>query len=166
MAKQKRKNWNEMSKVEKTIGLMGVVIIGFIALAIISGIVGVITGSGDNNPKETTKTEQKTVEEPKPQAQEQPKPKEISQPDAENVCQDANFLQNYINLENTSIVTFSYRPYFTDMGDGTKSLQWNGKDKTTDSSILFVCDVATEGDKVVVKHLAISGNTVYDATDN
>ncbi len=90
-----------------------------------------------------------------------PDTKEISRLDAERACQDANFLQNYVDISDTSIVTFSYKPYFTDMGDGTKSLQWNGKDKPSGNSILFVCDVAKENNKVVVKGLAIDGVGVY-----
>lgn len=165
MAKQKRKEWNQMSKAEKTIGLVGVAIVAFVALAVLSGIIGAISGSSNSSTdrsKEATKTEQKAENQPTEQTKEQPKARTISQSDAENVCQDANFLQNYISLNDTSIVTLSYNPTFTDMGDGTKSLQWNGKDKPSNSNILFVCDVALKGDKVEVQYLAIDGDTVYE----
>lgn len=161
--KVKRKQWNEMDKAEKTMGLIGLAVIIFIIMIIISAVVSSAKNTDTGKPKQTI-TEPKEAPKSTPQRKEQPKPapKAISQSDAEDVCQDANFLQNYVSLKDTSIVTLSYKPYFTDMGDGIKSLQWNGKNKNTDSSILFVCDVSKDGDKIVVKKLAIDAAVVYE----
>lgn len=161
--KVKRKQWNEMDRAEKTMGLIGLAVIIFIIMIIISGIVSSTKKTNTSKPKQTN-TEHKEAPKPVPQKKEQPKPapKAISQSDAEDVCQDANFLQKYVSLKDTSIVTLSYNPYFTDMGDGIKSLQWNGKNKNTDNSILFICDVAKGGDKTVVKKLVIDATVVYE----
>lgn len=66
MVKQKNKDWDEMSKIEKTMMLVGLVVIGFIAIIVVLGIVAGATGSSDE-PKENVKTEQKNNDKPKEQ---------------------------------------------------------------------------------------------------
>lgn len=52
----------------------------------------------------------------------QGRPEEINKSHAENVCQDVNFLQNYIDLKNTSTVNLSYSTYFSEL-EGTAVVQ-------------------------------------------
>lgn len=82
---------------------------------------------------------------------------EITKSQAEKVCQDANFLQNYVDLNDTKIVTLKYSPAFMDAGDGKKYLSWNGERRSTGESIVFECTVAKSGDDVVVRSLTIDG---------
>ena len=124
-------------------------------------LVGLLSG-GKQKDDTSIVTPEQTLEQNENKPSDKPKDEAISQSDAEDVCQDANFLQDYVTLSDTSIVTLSYDPQFSDMGDGTKSLQWNGKDKKADKSILFICDVAKDGDKTVVRQLVIDGGVVYE----
>ena len=151
---------NKMSKTKKTILIVAGVVVALLLIGLLSGDSEQKDDSVKTPEQSVNKSESKPAD--KPVEQSKPKDKSISQSDAENVCQDANFLQNYISLSDTSIVTFSYSPDFSDMGDGTKSLQWNGKDKKADKSILFMCDVAKDGDKTVVEQLVIDGDVVYE----
>lgn len=95
----------------------------------------------------------------------------ISQSAAEQYCQDANLLQNYINISKTSIVTLSYNPWFGDSGmkasngDPIYTLQWSGKDKSNDKSIMFVCDVSGSDKNTKLHNLAINGTSVYGPVD-
>ena len=76
MKKQNRKKWEEMSKVEKIIGTIGVVIVGFIVLIIISGIIGAIIEVSSNRPKNVSKIEQETDKKSKPQNEKSDKQEE------------------------------------------------------------------------------------------
>ena len=140
---------NNETKNNKTILIVVGIVVALLLIGLFSG----------GNQKEDTKTA--TPEQNESEPADELKDEAISQSDAESVCQDANFLQDYVTLSDTSIVTLSYDPQFSDMGDGTKSLQWNGKDKKADKSILFMCDVAKDGDNTVVEQLVIDGDVVY-----
>lgn len=95
----------------------------------------------------------------------------ISQSAAENYCQDANLLQNYIDISKTSIVTTSYSPWFGDSGmkasngNPIYTLQWNGKDKSNGKAIGFVCDVSGSDKNIKLHNLAINGTSVYGPED-
>lgn len=109
---------------------------------------------------DTTQTAKTNTAKPSEQKASQPKqeaPKDISLSDAEEVCQDANFLQNYLNLKDTSIVTLSYNPYLGNSKGTEKQLIWNGKNKTNDKVISFICDVDYKDDEIVVIGLTIDG---------
>lgn len=151
---------NEKAQSKKVLIITAVVVV-MLALVLL-----VLAGGGQeggvtkdvNQPDEQSESALSN----KSSGQPKDKTKDIVQSDAEEVCQDANFLQSYISLDDTSIVTFSYKPSFTDMGDGIKVLQWSGEDRGADRSILFVCDVVKDGDKTTVKQLAIDGDVVFE----
>lgn len=99
--------------------------------------------------------------------------KEVSEGAAEQYCQDAGLLEEYISLEDNSIINLaSYNKYYTDSGsvdeDGNPIwvFQWNGKNKQTGEPILFVCQVSGVDDNSIELHsLAIDGSPVYMRVD-
>lgn len=177
--KNTSKSWNDMSRSEKTIGIVVLIIIVVVIISIVRAAASGIESSleTNNDQQQQEKVESKTEkantntdnnqQKANSNSDKEDLPKqtnnEISQSDAEDVCQDANFLQNYIDINDTSIVTFSYSPYFSDMGDGTKSLQWNGKDNSSGDSLLFTCDVSKANGKTTIDQLVIDSNVVYES---
>ncbi len=114
------------------------VIVGFIILMAIIGIVG--------GNKEGDKVKETGIT--------------LSQ--AEKVCQDANFLQNYLDINDTKVLTIKYKPVFIDQEDGTKYLSWYGEQRSTKTVIAFECVVHEVEGKVAVKSLTIDGVEVYN----
>ena len=119
--------------------------IGIFILLIIT--IGILNPTHDPKPTKTNTSQENNVA-------------NVTKIEAENACQDANLLKQYIDLDKISIVTTSYNPYFGDDGSGNALLQWSGENKDTGSKVLFVCTVAKENGKAVVKSLAIDGKQV------
>lgn len=149
---EKSGNWFKRHKI----------LTGILALIILFVIVGA-AGSGKQN-KPTTQTTTAT----KPAAT---VANVVSQSAAENYCQDAGLLQNYIDIKTTDIVTLSYNPHYIDSGmkasngDAIWDLQWSGKNKSTGASVGFVCMVSGTDKKVTLNELAIDGKAVYGPVD-
>lgn len=180
MAKQKRKEWNQMSKLEKTVGLIGVVIICFIGVAIIAGIVGAIKGGGADKPQEAVKTEQKkdNAHAPSPETNEKnakPRNKDVSlsESDAEKFCQDDNLtpiLTGNSEYSDVSMIdVWNYNKNYVDTGDYDKNgypimiLTWNGK--RDDSTIGFNCDVSGTKDNPELHYLSMGSETMRGNPD-
>jgi len=78
----------------------------------------------------------------------------ISESDAEVACQDANITLRYTDANNVSLIDiWNYNAQYSDNGDGTANLRWNGKDKDSDSTVFFDCDLSKDGENVRVTKL-------------
>lgn len=146
-----KSSWNKGVKIALTAVVGLFVLMVLVAMA----TTDTTTTSTQNNDSKPATEQQQPAEN-----NEKQETKPISQSDAEDVCQDANFLQNYISISDTSIVTLSYNPYFTEVEGTAKQLIWNGEDKTTDKAISFICDVDYKDGEVEVIGLAIDGRGV------
>lgn len=115
MIKQKLKTWNEMNKLEKTVGLAGVFILCFIALAAISGAIGAITGSDTTNKKIETKEEQKqkqteqsqTIQESQPKQEEKVLTYEIAHEISKRLDGGKTY---YVLIPEQSVATDVFKP--------------------------------------------------------
>ena len=87
----------------------------------------------------------------------------ISKNDAEELCQDASITGSFTRTYNVSLIdVWTYNAKYTDNGDGTGNLTWNGKDKDTDYVVAFSCDVTTGKDTAkVTKLTAILDNMTH-----
>ena len=149
-------DWRKWQKIVATV--IGVIFI-FIGIAALSP-------SDEKKATTDTSTKQATSTNSSSEAS------ALTQGAAEKYCQDANLLQNYIELKETSIVQATdYKPWFGDSGmkasngDKIYTLQWSGKNKETDAKIGFVCDVSGKEGSIVLHNLAIDGKSVYGPKD-
>ena len=96
----------------------------------------------------------------------------LTQDEAEEKCQDAGIIGNYLDLSKISIVSIlNYNPQFVAEASGYDQdknsialFRWNGKDKDTDEQITFICWVSgTDSDNITIHNLAMSeGDTRLD----
>jgi len=126
------------------------------------GIIGAAAGGGKQNSA-TTSTASTNTKSAKTVAA----TNTVSQSAAESYCQDAGLLGKYVDLKTTDIVTTSYSPQYIDSGmqatngDKIQDLQWSGKNKSTGTSVSFVCMVSGTDKSVALHDLAIDGTAVY-----
>ncbi len=151
-------NWKKWQKIVATI--IGVIFI-FIGIAALSPSDDKKAAT-DTNTKQSTSSSSSAKEETVT----------LTQSAAENYCQDANLLQNYIDIKTTSIVQATdYNPWFGDSGstasngDKIYTLQWSGKNKDTDAKVGFVCDISGTDKNITLHNLAIDGKSVYGPKD-
>lgn len=155
---EKENGMSSKSKI-KSVAKWTLIVVGAFFVLVI--IIGIATSKSDTKKSDTNT--QKPAETTKSDT--------ISQSAAENYCEDAGLLGKYVDISNTSIVTLSYKPYYSDSGMKTSAgspiytLQWNGKDKSTDDSVLFVCEVSGTDKSITLNSLAINGKAVYGPVD-
>lgn len=134
--------------------MIGKIVIGIIIIIV---VLGLIAGQG----KEDTNT---TKQENSVSQQDQPMKKST----AENACQDAAFIRKYVDDNIALIKITNYDAQFFDSGDKAPNgdaiwyLTWNGKNKTTDENVNFVCKVSGTDDNVTIHSLSANGQVLYN----
>ena len=143
-------------------------ILGLIVIAIFVAIIFNAISGGKKSESST----KNTVETSQQQANSQTEVKQLSQSASEKYCEDASLLGKYTDLSKTSIVkATAYNNYFNDSGAKAPNgntiydFQWNGENKETNESILFVCSVSGTDDNITLHSLAINGQVVYGPVD-
>lgn len=130
------KDWSSMTTVEKTIGIIGVILVVAVVVWAASAL---FSGNDDTT---------------------------ISQNDAERYCQDVSLLGKHIGSDVSIVTIDGYNPHYTDTGekadDGTPimSLQWDGRDKEADTIVAFGCDVSGTKDGITLHSLRVNGDIV------
>lgn len=88
----------------------------------------------------------------------------VNEDEAEQFCQDAGLLKQYIDLDDYSIISImNYNLKYLDSysydkdGYAIKYLQWNGKNKDTHSDVKFSCWISGPKDSVTLHWMSIDG---------
>ena len=166
MAKQRRKEWDDMSKTEKTVGLVILAIVAIIIIAVAASIAGSGTGDDAANDSQPSPSQEAGNDN---SSGESGSRVSLSESDAEKFCQDDNLTPiltgNSQYSDINMIDMWNYNKKYIEVGEENENgypvmqLSWNGK--KGDDTVAFSCYVSGTKENTVLHYLSMDGETMH-----